>query len=49
MRGHEHDYPADEHTSRTSSPADEAAERLRRLARETKEAEPERRLTKDGR
>jgi hypothetical protein len=37
------DHQADELTSR---PADETAERLRRLARETKEAELERRIQK---
>jgi hypothetical protein len=41
------DHQADERTSRKPSPADEIAERLKRLAREAKEAELARQLTKE--
>jgi hypothetical protein len=41
------DHAADEEASKTPSPADALAERLRRLKREAKEAELERQLSED--
>jgi hypothetical protein len=42
---HHDDHTADEETSRKQSPADALEQRLKRLAREAKEAELERQLT----
>jgi hypothetical protein len=41
------DHQADEQTSRKPSPGDEITERLKRLTREAKEAELERRLREE--
>lgn len=48
-RWHDDDHAADEDTSKKPSPADALEQRLKRLAREAKEAELERQLTKDRR
>jgi hypothetical protein len=47
-RWHDDDHAADEEIDKKASPRDELNERLRRLAREAKEAELERRLKDKG-
>jgi hypothetical protein len=46
-RWHHDNHAADEETDKHASPLDALAERLKRLAREAREAELERRLIED--